>query len=174
MGPTKWGQMANYWCQCTCSRGKQRFICESNTTKAQDICLDTEQNVCHLEIHPDETPETVLAYVGNGCICVRTLYNSTFIDNTTAGQIITQMFLFVLLPKSWDATNYSAPVTTYQWLQSSYTSYQDILLTPTGMNLTLVRKLLQHDDPSQLLTRIQNNKEPWLLSTTTQRRTTTS
>ncbi|XP_074021302.1 uncharacterized protein [Numenius arquata] len=41
-------------------REQQRFICESNTIKAQDICLDTEQNVCHFEIHLKENPETVL------------------------------------------------------------------------------------------------------------------
>ena len=32
-------------------REQQGFICESNTIKAQDICLDTEQNICHFEIH---------------------------------------------------------------------------------------------------------------------------
>jgi len=44
---------------------QQGFICESNTIEAQDICLDCEQNVCHFEMHPDETPETILLYVGN-------------------------------------------------------------------------------------------------------------
>ncbi|KAI6068094.1 Protein NYNRIN [Aix galericulata] len=29
------------------------FICESNTPEAQDICLDTEQNICHFERHPN-------------------------------------------------------------------------------------------------------------------------
>ena len=51
-------------------RGQQGFICKSNTIKAQDICLDTEQNVCHFEIHPKEIPGTVLIYIGKGCVCV--------------------------------------------------------------------------------------------------------
>lgn len=34
-------------------------------------------------------------------------------------------------------------VTTRDLLQSPYTSQQDSLLTPTGMNLALVEKLLQ-------------------------------
>ena len=59
-------------------REQQGFICESNTIKAQDICLDTEQNVCHFEIHPDETPETVFVYVGNRCVCMRTFCDSIF------------------------------------------------------------------------------------------------
>lgn len=34
---------------------QQGFICESNTNaNAQDICLGTEQNVCHFEICPAE------------------------------------------------------------------------------------------------------------------------
>ena len=36
-----------------CVVWEQGFICESNTIKVQDICLDTEQNICHFEIHPD-------------------------------------------------------------------------------------------------------------------------
>lgn len=52
--------------------------------------------------------------------------------------------------------NYSAPVTTHQFLQSNYTWYQDSLSTPTGLNLTLVRKLPQHDDLNQLL------KQSWI------------
>ncbi|XP_042636068.1 uncharacterized protein LOC117005032 [Catharus ustulatus] len=57
----------------TCITREQRgFICESNAIRAQDICLDTEQNVCNFEIHPNETPETVLVYIGNDCACLRT------------------------------------------------------------------------------------------------------
>jgi len=48
--------------------------------------------------------------------------------------------------------NYSAPVIYYQLLKSSYTLSQDLLPTPIGMNLTLVKKLLR-----QLLERIRNN-----------------
>ncbi|XP_075346020.1 uncharacterized protein LOC142403691 [Mycteria americana] len=61
----------------------QGFICDRNTIKAQGICLDTEQRGCPFEIHPNETPETVLVYVGNGRVCMRTLCDSIFIDNTT-------------------------------------------------------------------------------------------
>ncbi|XP_074875776.1 uncharacterized protein LOC142026553 [Buteo buteo] len=144
---------------------QQGFICESNTIKAQDICLDTEHNICHFEIHPDETPETVLVYVGNGCICMRTLCDSVFIDNTTVeinnhSNICICNFSRI---RGCDF-NYSAPVTTYQLLQSNYISYQDLLPTPIGMNLTLVRELLQHDDLSQLLKRIRNNRQRTLIT----------
>lgn len=44
---------------------QQGFIWESNTIEAQNVCLDTKQNVCNFEINPNETPETVLVYVGN-------------------------------------------------------------------------------------------------------------
>ena len=54
-------------------REQQRFICKSITIKTQDICLYSAQNVCHFEIHPDETHESVLVCVGKGCISVKTL-----------------------------------------------------------------------------------------------------
>lgn len=60
---------------------QQGFICECNAVKTQDICLDTEQNVCHCEIHPREPSETVLGCVGNGCVCMRALCESPFLEN---------------------------------------------------------------------------------------------
>ena len=53
--------------------------------------------------------------------------------------------------------NYSAPITSYQLLQSNYTLIQNLLPTPIGMNLTLVRKLLQQDGLHRLLERIRNS-----------------
>ena len=47
--------------------------------------------------------------------------------------------------------NYSACVTSYQLLQSDYMLTPDLLPTPIGIHLTLMKKLLQHDDPCQLL-----------------------
>lgn len=48
-----------------CIAGEQQgYICERNTIKIQDICLDTEPNISHFEIHPNENLETV--YIGKG------------------------------------------------------------------------------------------------------------
>ncbi|KAK4823936.1 LOW QUALITY PROTEIN: hypothetical protein QYF61_008322 [Mycteria americana] len=58
---------------------QQGFICKTNTLKAWDICLDTEQNVCDFEIQPDEAPETVLVYIGKGCVCMRTFCDFVFV-----------------------------------------------------------------------------------------------
>lgn len=55
-------------------REQQGFICESNTIKAQDICLDTEQNLCHFVTHPHENPETILVYIGKGCVYMKFFY----------------------------------------------------------------------------------------------------
>jgi len=46
------------------TREQQGFVCESDTLKAQDICLDTKQNVCHFEIHPNEAPTLCLYLLG--------------------------------------------------------------------------------------------------------------
>jgi len=51
------------------------------TLKAQDICLNTEQNVCHFEIHLDDTPNTVHVYTGKGCVYMRSSCNFIFIDD---------------------------------------------------------------------------------------------
>ncbi|RMB99905.1 hypothetical protein DUI87_23312 [Hirundo rustica rustica] len=49
------------------TREQQGFICDTNMIDAQDICLDTEQNICHFEIHPDTSQKTMLVYIGLGC-----------------------------------------------------------------------------------------------------------
>ena len=61
-------------------------------------------------------------------------------------------------------SNYIAPVTSLQLLQSNYTLIQDLLPTPIGMDLDLVRKLLRHDDLYQLLQRIRNNGQKTLIT----------
>lgn len=63
-------------------RAQQGFICKSNTIRAQDICLDTEQIVCDFEIHPNEKPETVLIYIGKSCVCMKTHCNFIVINDT--------------------------------------------------------------------------------------------
>ena len=146
-------------------REQQGFICESNTLKAQDICLDTEQNVCHFEIRPDEAPETVLVYTGKGCVCMRTLCDVIFVDNVTVDTSNRSNICVCNFTKIVGCDfNYSAPVTSYQLLQSNYTLSRDLLPTPIGMNLTLVKKLLQHDDLCQLLERIRNNGHKTLIT----------
>ncbi|XP_075344890.1 uncharacterized protein LOC142402885 [Mycteria americana] len=146
-------------------REQQGFICESNTLKAQDICLDTEQNVCHFEVQPDEAPETVLVYIGKGCVCMRTFCDFVFVDNAAVDTGNHSNVCVCNFTKIMGCDfNYSAPVTTHQLLQADYTLYQDLLPAPIGMNLTLVRKLLQHDDLNQLLERIWNNGHKTLVT----------
>ncbi|XP_076194341.1 uncharacterized protein LOC143160464 [Aptenodytes patagonicus] len=146
-------------------REQQGFICESNTIKAQDICLDTEQSVCHFEIHPDETPNTILIYIGKGCVCMRTPCDCIFVDSVTVdtsnhSNICVCNFTNII---GCDF-NYSVPVTSYQLLQSNYTLSEDLLPTPIGMDLTLVKKLLQHNDLCQLLERARDNGRKTLIT----------
>ncbi|KAK4832914.1 hypothetical protein QYF61_026557 [Mycteria americana] len=105
---------------------------------SENICLDTEQNICNFEIHPDEAPETVLVYIGKGCVCMRTLCDFIFVDNVTVSTSNCSNICVCNFTKVMGCDfNYSAPVTSYQLLQSNYTLSRDLLPTPIGMNLTL-------------------------------------
>jgi len=82
---------------------------------------------------------------------VRILYDFIFIDSITVdasthSNICVCNFTKI---KAFNL-NCSAPVMSYQLLQSNTLS-QDLLPTPIGMHLILVKKLLQHDDLCQLL-----------------------
>lgn len=94
---------------------------------------------------------------GNRPACMRTLCDSVFIGNTTV-----ETYHHSNTKIMGCNFNHLAPVTSHQVLQSNYTLGQDLLPTPTGMNLIMVRKQFQHDDPSQLIKWVQNNRQKTL------------
>lgn len=72
-----------------------------------------EQNIYHFEIHPDKTPATVLAYVGKGCVFMRTCCDSVVIDNTTVDTSNhSNVCVFNLVKILGCGFSYSAPVTS--------------------------------------------------------------
>lgn len=102
--------------------------------------------------HLEEIPRPVLTYIGKGCVCIRTLCNFIVVDNIAVGtnndsNICVCNFTNII---GCDF-NDSAPVTSYQQLESNYTLVKDLLPAPIGMNLMLVKKLLQHNDLCPLL-----------------------
>lgn len=119
-------------------REQQGFICESNTLKAQDTCLDTEQNICRFEIHPNEIPGTVVLYIGKGCVCMQTLCKSLLIDdivNSVTNHSDVYNFSIII-----DCDfNFSAPIITHEDLSFDYMLYHELQPAPIGMYLTLVK-----------------------------------
>ncbi|XP_042723792.1 LOW QUALITY PROTEIN: uncharacterized protein LOC122177989 [Lagopus leucura] len=146
-------------------REQQGFICESNTLETQDICLDTVQNICHFEVQPGIKSKTMLEYIGKGCACMRTHCDSIrigdmVVDTSNHSNLCVCNFISVL---GCDF-NYTAPVTSHQLLQSNYTLIQYLEPALIGMNLALVRKLLQHEDLYKLLNRIRDNGQKTLIT----------
>lgn len=130
------------WCVVQEQEG---FICESNATNAQDICLGIEQSICHFEMCPAEILENVLTYIGKSKSYLWFHRDHSTIEISHHSNIWLysfQLFSFV---------------TTHELLQSTYTFQQDLLLTLTGMNLALVEKLLQHSQLCWLLEGIWSN-----------------
>ncbi|XP_069631209.1 LOW QUALITY PROTEIN: uncharacterized protein [Haliaeetus albicilla] len=149
-------------------REQQGFVCEGNAIEAQDICLDTEQNICHFEIHPNENPETVLyvyIYIGKGCVCLRTVCDSLSVDEVVVETKNHSNFCVCNCTKIVGCDfSYSAPVTSHQLLQSNYMLTDELLPIPIGMNLTLVKQLLQHKDLVEILGKIRENGQKTLIT----------
>ncbi|XP_064007761.1 uncharacterized protein LOC135179645 isoform X2 [Pogoniulus pusillus] len=137
---------------CILERGLG-FICEDDALRASDVCFDTKEGVCHFEISPHSSNRTVLVYVGKGCVCFRTtcahvqinhLYNQTvFNDSNTCA-------CNVAVIRGCDFI-YRAPVLTSQLLIRNYTLYRSVTPTPIGMDLSLVKEMLEHASLQQLL-----------------------
>uniref|UniRef100_A0A8C5TKU6 Integrase catalytic domain-containing protein n=1 Tax=Malurus cyaneus samueli TaxID=2593467 RepID=A0A8C5TKU6_9PASS len=146
-------------------REQQGSICESNTLEAQDICLDTEQNIYHFEIHPKENPKTVLICIGDGCVCIRTACDKIIIESLVVDTKNNSNFCVCNFTKIKGCDfSYSAPVISYHLLQSNYSLRHQITPTPIGMNLTLVKQLLLHQDLIKILEKIKKTGQKTLIT----------
>ncbi|XP_042660771.1 uncharacterized protein LOC116964869 [Tyto alba] len=149
------------------TREQQGFICESNTIDTRDICLDTEQSICHFEIHPDNSKKTVIIYAGQGCICLRTacVFVEIDPDNVTLFTGNHSNFCICNFVKITGCDFvYWAPVVSHQLIKSKIINYLELSPTPIGMNLTLVRQLIKHQDLLGILREIQRNGEKTLVT----------
>ncbi|XP_050842348.1 uncharacterized protein LOC108963651 isoform X1 [Serinus canaria] len=151
-----------------CIAQEQRgFICESNLISAQDICLDTDQGICHFEIHPDTNQQTVLVYIGEGCVCLRTVCDIIEIDENKVPLSVKNHSNFCIcnfIKIIWCDFVYSAPVVSHQLIKSNYRTYNELPPTPIGMNLTLVRQLMKHQDLIKIVEEIQRNGQRTLVT----------
>ena len=139
-------------------RGQQGIICEGNAIEAQDICLDIEQNIYHFEVHPNESPKTVLIYIGKGCVCLRTVCEFLTVDKVIVETKNYSNLCIYNFTKIIECDfSYLAPVMSHQLLQSNYTLIHNLQPTPIGMNLTLVKQLLQHKDLVKILEKVWEN-----------------
>lgn len=97
----------------------------ANTIKAQDICLDSEQSICHFEIYPEEATDSMVVYIGNGCVCVRTLCENLIIDGNFTNNVSNQSNVCVcnFVNTTGCDFNYTGPVTSYALLEENYALY---------------------------------------------------
>ncbi|XP_053789324.1 uncharacterized protein LOC128782859 [Vidua chalybeata] len=146
---------------------QQGFICENNLISAQDVCLDTDQGICHFEIRPDPNPRTVLVYIGNGCVCLRTLCDVIEIDKNKVSLFTRNHSNFCIcnfIKVTGCNFNYSAPVVSHQLIKSNYTTYNKLPPTPIGMNLTLVKQLMKHQDLIKIIEEIHKKGQKTLVT----------
>ncbi|XP_074992061.1 uncharacterized protein LOC142074943 [Calonectris borealis] len=146
-------------------REQQGFICENNAISAQDICLDTDQKVCHFEVRPNADLKTILIYTGKGCVCLRTACTFISVGDTEVDTRNHSNFCVCNFTKITGCDfNYSAPVISHQIFKSNYTLIHELVPTSIGMDLTLTKKLLQHQGLIRILEEIKNNGQETLIT----------
>lgn len=103
--------------------------------------------------------------IGNGCACLRTACDKVFIENLVVDTKNNSNFCVCNFTKITGCDfSYLAPVTSYHLLQSNYTLIHQLLPTPIGMNLTLVKQLLLHQDLIEILEKIKKNGQKTLVT----------
>ncbi|XP_061873044.1 uncharacterized protein LOC133628652 isoform X2 [Colius striatus] len=140
------------------TRKQQGLICKNSTLDAQDICLNTEQSICHFEIHPDANQKTVLVYIGQGCVCLRTACTSIVVDKIIMDSKNNSNFCICNFVKIVGCDfSYLAPTVSDQLIKSNYTTLPKSSPVPIGMNLTLVTQLKKHQNLIKILNEVQEN-----------------
>lgn len=98
-----------------------RFICESNMINEQDICLDTEQSICHFEVHA-ANQTTILVYIGQVCVCLRTVCPTIVIDNSTMNNNHFNLCICNFIKMDQCDFSYQALVLSYQYVKINFTT----------------------------------------------------
>lgn len=60
--------------------------------------------------------------------------------------------------------SYQATVLLYQYAKTNFTTVQEILSTPIGVNLTLVKQLLRHEDLGNILKEVKETEKKTLIT----------
>lgn len=98
-------------------------------------------------------------------MCFRTICDSVLVDNIVVDTKNHSNFCACNFTKIIECDiTYEAKVTSHHLLQSNYTLLHKLMPTPTGMNLTLVRQLLLHQDLMKIFKKIQESRQKTLVT----------
>lgn len=139
-----------------CSMRKQLgYICEGIFENDKDTCLDTDQSICHFEVHVTNQT-TSLVYIGQGCVCLRTACPTIMIDDQIVNETQLNLCVWNFVKIKGCNFSYRVPVISHQYIKANLVTVQEILPVPIEMNLTLVAQLLKHQELRKILKEIQN------------------
>ncbi|XP_037995592.1 uncharacterized protein LOC119702133 [Motacilla alba alba] len=99
-----------------CSTRKQLgYICEGTLESDKDTCLDTDQSICHFETHSGNQT-TLLLYIGQGCVCLRTACPTTVMDNLSMNETQFNLCVCNFVKIEGCDFSYQAPVVSHQYI----------------------------------------------------------
>lgn len=140
----------------SCSMRKQLgYICEGIFEDDKDVCLDTDQSICHFKMHPINQM-TSLVYTGQGCVCLRTACPTIMVDGLIINETQFNLCVCSFIKTEGCDFSYQAPVLLHQHIRANLVTVQEILPVPIGMNLTLVPQLLKHFELREILKGIKD------------------
>lgn len=148
MGPTKWAQSCWCWCMC-CSETTGTYLWKAIPLHWPKTFIWHWTNCLWFFNVSWCNPKIVLVYVEIGFGVLWELFVILYTRNTSVDSSKQSNIYIYNFTKLGCNFNHSSPVTTHQLLQINRISHQDLPPTPTGMNFTLVKKLLENNDLNQ-------------------------
>lgn len=94
---------------------------------------------------------TSLVYVGQGCVCLRTSCPSITVDELIINETQSNLCICNFIRIEGCDFSYRGPVISHQHIKANLTTVQEISPVPIGMNLTLVKQLLKHEELRRIL-----------------------
>lgn len=120
------------------------YVYNNDAVQPYDVCLNKEKGKCHYRLDPYSFNGSVVLYVGNKCVCIRSwckLLMVNHVFNITYNAHKNQCFCNVTLMIGCDF-NLMIPATKKEEIKDQLQLYKKIDPIPIRMNVSLVKQLI--------------------------------
>uniref|UniRef100_A0A8C8RUK5 Uncharacterized protein n=1 Tax=Pelusios castaneus TaxID=367368 RepID=A0A8C8RUK5_9SAUR len=142
------------------------YVCNNNAIQSCDVCLNRNKGECYYQLDPRSSNESMVVYVGRTCVCIRswcTMFKVNHVYDIAHDPYENQCLCNISSLVSCDV-EFTLPVTVNNEIQSQYQLYEQISPIPLGLNINLVRKLIEHPELQKEVEKAKENAQNVLIT----------
>uniref|UniRef100_A0A8C8R7M0 Uncharacterized protein n=1 Tax=Pelusios castaneus TaxID=367368 RepID=A0A8C8R7M0_9SAUR len=142
------------------------YVCNNNAIQSCGVCLNRNKGECYYRLDPCSSNESMIVYVGRTCVCIRswcTMFKVNHVYDIAHNPYENQCLCNISSLVGCDV-EFTLPVTVNDEIQGQYQLYEQISLIPLGLNVSLVRKLIEHPELQKQVEKAKENAQNVLIT----------